>query len=195
MVTTGMIKRAEIRKHLRIAQQLKVGTLVLVLVLLLAAYPTYLFLKANTTDPALSELNGLDLPGWATISKDYAESGSRWCIGQCRFRKLSWASEKTPEETQPVYDTALRDAGWRPLATGPCPTVEAGSLTCWQRDEYIMNMWVRQPSCDIPPPRPTGSANPEASAPPASPTTPAEVCPGALVTVEVWNAIDYPIAE
>ena len=45
LVTTGMIKRAEIRKHLRIAQQLKVGTLALVAVLVLAAYPVYLFAR------------------------------------------------------------------------------------------------------------------------------------------------------
>ena len=189
-----MIKRAEIRRHLRIAQQLKVGTLVLVLALLLAAYPVYLFLRANTTDPVLGDLNALDLPGWAAADQAYAETGSRWCIGQCRFRKVTWASERTPEETQPVYDTALRDAGWRPRASGACPPVTEGVVTCWKRDEYVMDMWIHKPICDLPPPRPTIEPTAGATAPPVNPS-PVQTCPGALVEIEVWNAIDYPVVD
>ena len=67
LVTTGMIKRAEIRKQLRIQQQLKVGTLALVALLLLAAYPVYLFTRSVAQDPVFGELDSLDLPEWATM--------------------------------------------------------------------------------------------------------------------------------
>ena len=70
-----MIKRAEIRKHLRIAQQLKVGTLVLVAVLVLAAYPVYLFAREVAQDPVIGELDSLDLPGWANI--EHSDVGQR----------------------------------------------------------------------------------------------------------------------
>jgi hypothetical protein len=199
MVTTGMIKRAEIRKQMRIAHQLKVGTLVLVAVLLLAAYPIYLFTRAASADPVFGDLDSLDLPEWATIQKEDAASGSRWCIEQCRFRERTWASERKPEETQPVYETALRDAGWRPRTDGVCPPVGEGAATCWQRDEYVMDMWIRAPVCDVPPPRPSIGPSAQATAPPAAEGTATAkqdgatpvLCPGSLVTVKVFNAIDY----
>ncbi len=28
-------------------------------------------------------------------------------------------------------------------------------MTCWKKDEYVMDMWVRAPICDVPPPRPS----------------------------------------
>jgi integrin beta 3 len=195
MVTTGMIKRAEIRKQLRIAQQLKVGTLVVVAMLLLAAYPVYLFTRSVAADPVFGDLDALDLPTWATIQHEDAASGSRWCIGQCRFRERTWASERKADETSDAYDQALRNAGWRPRTEGVCPPVEEGKASCWQRDEYVMDMWVRIPICDIPPPRPsigpqtnTSQAPTETASPDAAGTA---ACPGSLVTVKVFNAIDY----
>jgi hypothetical protein len=192
MVTTGMIKRAEIRKHLRIQQQLKSGTLVLVALLLLAAYPVFLFTKSVAEDPVFGDLDKLDLPSWATIQHEDAASGSRWCIDQCRFRKRTWASERVPEETNSVYTTALVNAGWRPRTDGSCPQVADGVASCWSRDEYVMDMWIRAPICDVPPPRPSISAAAPSPDPSVTPLpTPTEACPGALVTVEVFNAIDY----
>ena len=47
-------------------------------------------------------------------------------------------------------------------------------------------MWVRAPVCEEPPARPT--ASPAAKAPSAG-ATPA--CPGAYVTVKVFNAVSY----
>jgi hypothetical protein len=192
MVTTGMIKRAEIRKHLRIQQQLKSGTLVLVALLLLAAYPIFLFTKSVAEDPVFGELDKLDLPSWAAIEHEDAASGSRWCIDQCRFRKRTWASERKPDETNEVYTTALVHAGWRPRTEGACPSVADGVASCWSRDEYVMDMWIRAPICDVPPPRPSIAAGAPAVDPSATPLpTPTAPCPGALVTVEVFNAIDY----
>jgi hypothetical protein len=192
LVTTGMIKRAEIRKHLRIQQQLKVGTLVLVAILLLAAYPVYLFTAASAQDPVFGDLDKLDLPSWAALTHEDAASGSRWCIDQCRFRQRTYASERSPEETNAVYVTALTDAGWRTRTEGYCPKVDEGVSSCWQRDEYVMDMWIRVPICDVPPPRPSISAvapSPDASVAPLP--TPTDICPGSLVTLEVFNAIDY----
>jgi integrin beta 3 len=193
-----MIKRAEIRKHLRIQQQLKVGTLVLVAVLLLAAYPIYLFTRSVAQDPVFGDLDRLNLPAWATVLHEDAASGSRWCIGECRSRDRTWASERAPDETNAVYVSALQEAGWRPRTEGLCPAVDEGLATCWRRDEYVMNMWVRAPICNLPPPRPTiegqapvtPEATPDAAATP-DPQATAMLCPGSLVTVRVFNAIDY----
>jgi hypothetical protein len=69
--------------------------------------------------------------------------------------------------------------------------VADGVASCWQRDEYVMDMWIRAPICDVPPPRPSITVavpTPDPSAAPAA--SPTEPCPGALVTVEVRNAID-----
>jgi hypothetical protein len=196
LVTTGMIRRAELRKHLRVAQQLKVGTLAVVAMLLLAAYPTYLFTRSVSSDPVFGDLDSLDLPDWANTKHEDAASGNRWCIEQCRFRVRTWASARKADETNDAYDTALRDAGWRPRAEGVCPPVEEGKASCWQRDEYVLDMWVRAPICDIPPPRPPVTPAPgQTAAPDPGPTAPP--CPGALVTVKVFNAIDYsePVLE
>jgi len=191
LVTTGMIKRAEIRKQLRIAQQLKVGTLMLVAVLLLAAYPVYLFTREVAQDPVIGQLDALDLPAWADLQHEDAASGSRWCIKECRFRERTWASGRLPEETEKQYEDSLGAAGWRPRTVGDCPQVEEGAATCWKRDEYVMDMWVRAPICDIPPPRPGVSTGPSGSPAVADTPAPSATCPGALVTMKVFNAIDY----
>jgi integrin beta 3 len=186
-----MIKRAELRKHLRIQQQLKVGTLVLVALLLLAAYPIYLFTTAVAQDPVFTALDDLDVPTWANYEHSDAASGSRWCIGECRFRIRTWASERAPDETSGAYATALTDAGWRTRTEGYCPQVSDGVMSCWKKDEYVLDMWVRVPICDVPPPRATieGASPSTEPAPQAGPTKPA--CAGALVTMNVFNAIDY----
>jgi hypothetical protein len=191
MVTTGMIKRAELRKHLRIQQQLKVGTLALVALLLLAAYPVYLFTKAVSEDPVFTALDNLDLPEWAAYDAADAASGSRWCIDQCRFRTRTLLSERQPPETSDAYSAALFDDGWRIRTEGFCPQVAEGVMTCWKKDEYVMDMWVRAPICEVPPPRQSieGASPSTAPTQQAGPSTP--VCPGALVTIEVRNAIDY----
>jgi len=181
------------RKQLRIAQQLKVVTLVVVAMLLLAAYPVYLFTRAVAEDPIFGELDGLDLPSWAVVQHDDSFIGSRWCIDQCRFRERTWVSDHKPDETNTAYVDALGDAGWRPRTNGVCPTVTEGIASCWQRDAYVMDMWVRAPACNLPPVRPsigpTKAADPTPSTEPSSEATAG--CPSALVTVKVYNAIDY----
>lgn len=188
----AQLKRAEARRQIQVAQQLKVATLVVVALLLLAAFPTYQWIRSEAQDPVFGQLDALELPAWAVGTVSDASDGSRWCIGRCRFRERTWASERAPEETQTAYDKALRDAGWRPRTAGVCPSVQDGLASCWKRDEYVLDMWIRVPICDLPPPRPTISAAPSPGAStPAAPAGPVETCPGALVTVKVFNAIGY----
>jgi hypothetical protein len=185
LVTTGMIRRAEMRRQLRIAQQLKVATLTLVALLLLAAYPVFLFTRSVAQDPVFGELDGLDLPSWAAVKHDDTFSGSRWCIEQCRYRARTWESQHAPDDTNAAYVKALNADGWRTRTDGVCPTVSDGIASCWQRDEYVMDMWVRAPVCENTPARPGAGPTPSAQA------TPADTCAAALVTVKVFNAIDY----
>ena len=106
--------------------------------------------------------------------------------------RRTWASERKPEETNTAYDAALRDAGWRPRTEGYCPQVAEGFASCWQRDEYVMDMWIRAPICDVPPPRPSAAPDAPSADPSVTPlATSTEFCPGALVTVSVFMAIDY----
>jgi len=77
---------------------------------------------------------------------------------------------------------------------GICPTAEEGVVTCWFHDEYLLDMWVRAPICITPPVRPTLSPQPAPSSPGATPAAPGEgppACPGALVTVKVFNSVGY----
>jgi hypothetical protein len=193
MVTTGMIRRAELRKHMRIRQQLKSVTLTLVVLLLLAAYPVYLFAQALAKDPVFSGLDGLDLPQWAAYEHADRAEGSRWCLDNCRSRTRTWLSERGPEETQAAYVQALNSDGWRAYA-GTCQqSADDSVITCWKKDEYVMVMHVYPPVCEAPPPRdPVPGATPTAteSASP-EPTDTRPVCPEAAVTMYISNAIDY----
>lgn len=182
-----MIRRAEIRRQLRIAQQLKVATLVVVAILLLAAYPIYLMTRSATLDPVFGDLDALHLPEWADLQHSDAARGNLWCVRQCRSWDRTWASERTTEETYDAYDAALRDTGWRPREAGICPQVQEGKASCWQRDDYVMDMWVRVPICDVPPARPSASPSVAVEASPG----PSLACPGSLVTMRVFNAVDY----
>jgi hypothetical protein len=169
-----------------------VATLVVVAMLLLLAYPIYEFTRSGAQDPVFGHLDTLPLPGWADIERSEAFDGSRWCIQQCRYRERTWASEREPNETYQAYETALRDAGWRPRTEGVCPPAQEGLASCWKRDEYVMDMWVRAPICDVrpsvesPPPDEPEEGEEQGPAPPTE-----RPCAGALVTMEVYNAVDY----
>lgn len=202
LVTTGMIRRAELRKHLKINQQLKGITLVLVVLLLLLAYPVYLFAQSFAADPVFTELDKLSLPDWASYEHADSADGSRWCIGACRVRSRTWLSERVPDETQSVYAQALTEAGWQ-LRLENCPvSAEDGNVvTCWTKDEYILTLHVRAPLCVARPnePEPTttasgGSDTDAGSDSDADPdATPVDrSCPGALVTLKVANATNGP---
>jgi integrin beta 3 len=199
--------RSEVRRQLREQQRLRMWTLIATVVLVVGALPFYFVLQAATRDPVLTSLDALSVPSWAVTSKDDNIGGSRWCLLDCRYRERTLNSSHPVEETAKVYQDALRAAGWRMITGVPgCPpeAVEGQHESCWRRDEFTLDLWVREPSaCSedplnkrptvAPPTTGTPSADPSAAAsesppPPAGPS-PNDVCAGSTVTMKVRNAI------
>lgn len=186
--------RSELRKQLREVERWRRLTVIGVVLLVLAAYPTFLLVQAATRDPAINSLNALDLPDWAAGAPTDVEFGSRWCIRECRFRERTLTSERGPDETARVYEQVLSAAGWNRWQVERCPENPVpGTYSCWRRDEYTLDLWVRDPNCAFDPLRnrptigPTGQ--PSGAAGPVTPTPAADDCTGALVSIKVRNAI------
>jgi hypothetical protein len=145
----------------------------------------------------------MDLPAWAAGQHQDEAYGSRWCIRECRFRERTWESERGPEETNQVYTAALRRNGWEPWTVPGCPAEGIdGFDSCWQRDEYVLDLWVRVPICDLKPVRPTVGPSQPPSAGPGPSTDPAPSgspgagggdpsCPGSVATAKVFNRIAF----
>jgi hypothetical protein len=197
--------RSEVRRQLREQQRLRMWTLIATVVLIVGALPFYFILQAVARDPVLNSLDALSVPSWAVTSKDDNIGGSRWCLLDCRYRERTVNSSHSVDETATVYQDALRSAGWRVITGVPgCPpdAVEGEHESCWRRDEFTLDLWVREPpACSedplnkrptIAPPTGTPSAEPSASEPPvpapAGPV-PNDVCAGSTVTMKVRNAI------
>jgi hypothetical protein len=164
-----------------------------VAVVLLALLPAIFLVRDASGDPVLAGLDSLELPSWAAQSHQDQASGNRWCVDTCRLRERTWRSTKPAADTDPVYQRALISAGWRPWHTPGCPTAN-GSYTCWQRDEYVLDLWTRDTPCDLaslPPVPPAGG--PSVTATPVAPPTgtePPATCAGSLVTAKVANRVD-----
>jgi integrin beta 3 len=195
--------RSEVRRQLREQQRLRMWTLITLVVALVGALPFYFVLQAATRDPVLTSLDALTVPEWATVSKDDNINGSRWCWLDCRFRERTVQSSHPVEETAKVYQEALREAGWKPIegVAGCPPEAVAGEHeSCWRRDEFSLDLWVREPQACTEDPRnkrptvapvvPSTDSGGQASAPPATGPPPAsDVCAGSTVTIKVRNAI------
>jgi len=165
-------------------------TLVAAVLLVLGAYPSFLLLQAATRDPAVNSLNTLDLPAWAANDVKDEEFGSRWCIRECRFRERTLSSTRGPDETAAVYKQVLKDAGWVPWVVERCPEQPVpGSYSCWKRDEYTLDLWVREPACAFDPLRNRPTVGPTEALPSAAPVPPADDCTGAAITIKVRNGI------
>lgn len=199
--------RSEVRRQLREQQRLRMWTLIAVVVLVVGALPFYFVLREVSRDPVLTSLDSLSVPAWAVTSKDDNIGGSRWCLLDCRYRERTVNSSHSVDETAKVYQDALRSAGWTVITGVPgCPpeAVEGEHESCWRRDEFTLDLWVREPSAcsddplnkrpTIAPPTGTPSTDPSAGAsepPAAAPAGPApnDVCAGSTVTMKVRNAI------
>ncbi|TCB95399.1 hypothetical protein E0H26_20360 [Micromonospora zingiberis] len=167
-------------------QRLRAIVLAVVSVLLLGAVPAFFGLRAEDRDPVFASLDELDVPAWAAVDPVDDVSGSRWCLLDCRLRERTVNSERPPEDTAQVYESALSQDGWQPWKPAYCPEQEEkGSYTCWRRDELTLDLWVRPPTC-VPPP----VDGEPAVVPSLDPETAAEECTGSLVSVKVRNAID-----
>jgi integrin beta 3 len=198
--------RAELRRQLQQVARLRAATLVMVVLIVVGAPVAFFVIREFTRDPVFLELDGLDVPSWAAGKHTDDAFGSRWCIGECRFRERTWESMRGPEETNRAYTAALKKAGWVSWQVDGCPAegIE-GFDSCWQRDEYVMDLWVREAVCEIKQTRPTVAASPAPASAPASasasavpgatPTPPEPGCAVSLATVKVFNRISYRFSE
>jgi hypothetical protein len=181
---------SELQRQLREQRRLRMITLIVAALLVLGALPLYFGIRAATRDPVFTTLDGLDVPGWAAVKTDDRVDGSRWCFIDCRFRERTIDSSRGPDETAQAYEKALADDGWRRWKVPLCPdTPVDGHYTCWQRDEYTLDLWVRKPACAYDPARlrPTVGPTPEADAE-ATPGA-GDDCDGSVVSVKVRNRI------
>jgi hypothetical protein len=123
--------------------------MVVVVTMLLGAPMLYFGIVFATRDPVLNSLDRLEVPAWAAQSpEDRIISGSRWCFIDCRLRERTLQSSGDPAETTQAYQDALRAAGWVRWEVGGCPLAPVdGDYSCWTRDEYTLDLWVRPPDC------------------------------------------------
>jgi hypothetical protein len=181
--------RADLRRQLRTQQRLRLATLISVVVVILGALPLYLMIQAATRDPVFTSLNSLRLPGWAAANPSDTSFGSRWCVIDCRFRERELTSQRSTAETAGVYQNALRSAGWQAWKVEQCPdSPVAGQYSCWRRDEYTLDLWVRDAPCKSDPVRNRPTVGPTAS--PGAAAGRQDDCSGSVVTIKVRNRID-----
>jgi integrin beta 3 len=170
---------------MRAKRQLRVLTLVSLSVVVLGLLPLLFGIRSAMRDPVFTSLDALDVPKWAAVDVDDRSSGSRWCFIECRFRERSAASQRPFTQTDRAYADALTAAGWRRWNVDGCPEQpilpKDGAYTCWRRDEFVLDLWVRPPDCAVE----TLTADP--ATPP--PTTPPDKCTGSTVSIKVQNAI------
>jgi hypothetical protein len=181
--------RADLRRQLRTHSRVRLATLISVVVVILGALPLYLMIQAVTRDPVFTSLNALRLPAWAAADPTDSSFGSRWCIMNCRFRERDLTSQRPTDETASVYQNALKSAGWQPWKVGQCPDTQApGHYSCWRRDEYTLDLWVRDPPCKSDPLRQRPTVGPPAS--PGAAGTKPDDCSGSMISIKVRNRID-----
>jgi hypothetical protein len=183
--------RADLRRQLHTHQRLRLATLISVVVVILGALPLYLMVQAATRDPVFASLNALRLPAWSVANQTDTSFGSRWCIINCRFRERELTSQRSTDETATVYQNALRTAGWQPWKVEQCPDGPApGHYSCWRRDEYTLDLWVRDPPCKTDPLRQRPAVGPPASPGAAAAGTGPADCRGSAISIKVRNRID-----
>ncbi len=175
------------------AKRFRLAALAAVAVLLLGALPAFFVIRDAVRDPVFAGLDALNLPSWADQQHVDQASGSRWCVDTCRLRERTWRSAKTAQETDPVYESALLAAGWSRWHTAGCPKGGTGVYTCWQRDQYKLDLWTRPAACALNDLAPTLGPSANASATPVPTPTgtgPPPTCAGSLVTATVADGAD-----
>lgn len=177
-------RRASLRREFNEVSRTRVAMIIVLVLAVLGAPLTFYAIREAGRDPVFGHLSGLAVPGWAARDVKDETTGSRWCIGECQLRQRILRSERNPEETSAVYVTALRKAGWAEWKIEGCPSTDQGGFeTCWQRDEYVLDLWVYQPECEVQlkVPDPSQPATPLAEA----------VCPPTVVTLKVINKVSF----
>jgi hypothetical protein len=155
--------------------------------------PGALVLVESGRDPLQIELASLTLPAWAAGQPQDVAAGSRWCVPQCLSRERTWSSQRPVRETAAAFADALHDGGWRPYRQAGCPLVATPNAGgCWQRDEYVLNLFVRTPTCDGQPNQaPATDTGPPPGGAVAPPTRGAGACPPAQATVKIFNRVAF----
>jgi integrin beta 3 len=180
--------RSELRRQLREQRRLRMITLTVLTLVVLLALPAFFGIRAASRDPVFNSLDALAIPGWAASQVEDRSTGSRWCFLDCRFRERIAQSDRPPAETAATYHKALTTAGWQRWEVAQCPEQPVEGYTCWRRDEFTLDLWVRQPAC--------AADDVAAQAPGVVPTTgvvPAppdpKACTGSTISIKVRNAI------
>jgi len=187
-------KGAALRARLRSERRLRVITLVTLSLVVLGLLPLLFGIRSVARDPVFNSLDAIGVPGWADNQIEDRTSGNIWCFFDCRFRERTVQSERPLEETDKVYSAALTSAGWQPRS-GNCsdqPNTN-GKYTCWTRDEFSLDLWVRPPGCAVDAvaaqdPAALPSTGPDGTVVPTDPAT----CTGSTVSIKVQNAIMDP---
>jgi hypothetical protein len=167
----------------------------MVVLLVLGAPMLYFGILFATRDPVLNSLDRLPVPAWAAESpEDRIISGSRWCFIDCRLRERTLVSQGEPDQTTDVYQAALRDAGWVRWEVEGCPQVAVdGDYSCWRRDEYTLDLWVRPPDCAYDPlrlrPDPEAEEAEEAEEDEEEGAAPDDECRGSVVQIKMQNRV------
>lgn len=191
---TGGGLRSELRRQMRAKRRLRVITLVTVSVVVLGLLPLWFGIRAASRDPVFNSLDALDVPRWAAKSVEDRSSGSRWCFMDCRFRERTAQSDQPFAQTDTAYAAALRSAGWHPWNVSGCPdqpiSAQDGRYSCWRRDEFTLDLWVRLPECAVD----AVAAQDPAALPSPGPngvvaTADPKKCKGSTVSIKVQNAI------
>jgi hypothetical protein len=178
---------------------LRLTALAGLVLVLLVALPAFVFIRDSARDPVTIGLDALALPGWSAVAHDDENSGSRWCIQTCRWHERTWRSTKPAKDTDPAYRTALSAAGWTPLTTG-CPSAPGtGAYSCWQHEQYRLDLWTRDAACGLAEVVPSPGASLPSASPsgamddlpiPGATASAPPTCAGALVTAKVADRID-----
>jgi integrin beta 3 len=180
----------ELRRKMRTRRRLRVVTLVSLAVVVLVVLPAFFGLRSASRDPVFSSLDALDVPSWSDNQVKDQVSGSRWCFLDCRFRERTAQSDKAFPETTVAYSNALKSAGWQPWKVGECPetpiTPDQGTYSCWKRDEFTLDLWVRLPECAV---DQVAAQDPAALPAGAVPSQSTKKCVGSTVSIKVQNAI------
>jgi hypothetical protein len=212
----GLLQLAQAKR----VRQLRLATIIFVVLAVVSAPAAFFIIREFTRDPVFVELDNLNLPEWAARNPTDGALGSRWCIRECRSRQRTWESARGPEETNRAFIGKLKDAGWVEWDIPDCQAEGVDGIeTCWQRDEYVLDLWVRAAVCDVRNARPTVNPSQPAQSPgkptakaPASPAmssaagngpvpqaseqdspgpAPTAICPLAVATIKVFNRISY----
>jgi integrin beta 3 len=173
--------RSELRRQMREKRRLRMITLSVLTLVVLLALPAFFGIRSASRDPVFHSLDALSVPAWASSGAEDRTSGSRWCFLECRFRERTAQSQKAPAETEKTYQQALSTAGWQRWKVAQCPEQPTQGYSCWKRDEFTLDLWVRQPSCAV---------DAVAGAAPVDGALPdPKKCVGATVSIKVRNAI------